>query len=61
MPATRDSNERQQVAIWPWILMPLVVLLVAFALDRFKDAAQNAAQSQVHSAGTVTTSGTTEP
>ena len=61
MPATHDTNERQPAAIWPWILMPLVVLLVAFTLDRFKDAAQNAAQSQVHSAATVTTSGTTEP
>lgn len=61
MPATHDTNERQQAAIWPWILMPLVVLLVAYSLDRFKDAAQNAAQSQVHSAPTAATGGTTEP
>ena len=61
MPVTHDSNERQQAAIWPWVLMPVVVLLVAYSLDRFKDAAtQNAAQSQVHAAPTATTSGTAE-
>jgi hypothetical protein len=61
MPAIHDTNERQQAAIWPWILMPLVVLLLAYGLDRFKDAAQNAAQSQVPSAPTAATGGTTDP
>ena len=61
MPATHDTNERQHAAIWPWILMPLVVLLVAYSLDRFKDAAQNAAQPQVHSAPTAAIGGTTDP
>jgi hypothetical protein len=58
MPVTHDTNERQQAAIWPWILMPLVVLLVAFTLYRFKDAAERAAQAQPHAAAT---SETTEP
>jgi len=58
MPVTHDTNERQQAAIWPWILMPLVVLLVAFTLYRFKDAAErSAAQAQPHAA----TSEATEP
>jgi hypothetical protein len=42
--------------------MPLVVLLVAFALDRVKDAAVDAAaQAQTPSAATATASGTTDP
>ena len=58
MPVTHDTNERQQ-AIWPWLLMPVVVLLVAFTLYRFKDAAERAAaQSQPHAAAT---SEATEP
>ena len=66
MPATHDTNEPRQQAIWPWVLMPVVVLLVAFTLERIKDAAQAAggvpdaaAPAQIHS--TTTTSGTTEP
>jgi hypothetical protein len=59
MPATHDTNEPRQQAIWPWVLMPVVVLLVAYTLNHFKDVAQNAAQG--HSPATVTTSGTSEP
>jgi hypothetical protein len=61
MPATHDTNEPRQQAIWPWLLMPIVVLLVAFMLDRFKDSAQDAAaQSQTHSPASSDTSGTNE-
>jgi hypothetical protein len=49
MSTSHDTNERRQ-AIWPWILMPLVVLLVAYTLQRFQDSARtSAAQAQVHS------------
>jgi hypothetical protein len=49
MATSHDTNERRQ-AIWPWILMPLVVLLVAWMLHDMQDAAKNAAaQSQGHS------------
>jgi hypothetical protein len=66
MPATHDTNEPRPQAIWPWLLMPIVVLLVAFMLDRFKDSAQAdgvpgaAAQPQTHSATTSDTSGTSD-
>lgn len=56
MPATHDINERQQ-AIWPWVLMPLVVLLVAFTLYRIRDAAV-AAQAQSHVAPAATSDAT---
>jgi len=59
MAATHDTNEPRRQAIWPWVLMPVVVLLVAYTLNHFKDVAQNAAQA--HSPSTVTTSGTSEP
>lgn len=52
MPATHDINEQRQQAIWPWVLMPMVVLLVAFTLNHFKDEAQSAAQAQPHSGAT---------
>jgi hypothetical protein len=46
-----DTTERRQ-AIWPWILMPLVVLVVFYALQRFQDEAKRSAsgQSQVQTA-----------
>ena len=51
MPTSHDTNERRQ-AIWPWLLMPIVVLLVAYTLQRFQDSAKtSAAQAQVHSSG----------
>lgn len=59
MPATHDTYEPRQQAIWPWVLMPAVVLLVAFTLYHFKEVAQNAAQA--HSPASVSTSGTSEP
>ena len=53
MPVSHDINEQRQQAIWPWVLMPVVVLLVAFTLNHFKDEAQSAAaQAQSHSAAT---------
>ena len=47
MSTMHDTNERRQ-AIWPWILMPLVVLLVFYTLQRFQDEAKRstAVQSQ---------------
>ena len=39
---SHDTHERRQ-AIWPWILMPLIVLLVFYTLQRFQDSAKNAA------------------
>jgi hypothetical protein len=49
MSTSHDTNERRQ-AIWPWILMPIVVLLVAYMLHGFEDSAKSAAaQSQTHS------------
>jgi len=54
MTASHDINEPRQQAIWPWVLMPVVVLLVAFALNHLKDEAQSAAaQAPSHSAATA--------
>ena len=59
MTAARDTHEPRQQAIWPWVLMPLVVLLVALALNHFKDVAQSAA-AQSHSPATATAGGTSD-
>jgi hypothetical protein len=49
MSTSHDTNERRQ-AIWPWILMPIVVLLVAYTLHDFHDTAKTSAtQIQSHS------------
>jgi hypothetical protein len=58
MSTTHDISERRQ-AIWPWIAMPLVVLVVFYTLQRFQDEARRsaAAQSQVQ----VATGATAEP
>jgi len=54
MSTSRDTNERR-AAIWPWVLMPLVVLLVAYTLHDFqKSATTGAAQSQVRDGGEST-------
>lgn len=47
MSTTHDTNERRQ-AIWPWLLMPLVVLLVFYTLQSFRKEATRgeAPQSQ---------------
>ena len=47
MPTPRDTGERRQ-AIWPWVLMPLVVLLVAYTLNRFHETAKSSAQARAH-------------
>jgi hypothetical protein len=47
MSTTHDTNERRQ-AIWPWLLMPLVVLLVFYTLQRFQDEAKRSAAAQTH-------------
>jgi hypothetical protein len=50
MTTMHETNERRQ-AIWPWIAMPVVVLLVFYTLQRFQhEALQSAAQSQVQTA-----------
>lgn len=45
MSTTHDTSERRQ-AIWPWILMPLVVLLVAYTLQSFRNDATRSAAAQ---------------
>jgi hypothetical protein len=54
MSTSHDTNERRQ-AIWPWLLMPIVVLLVAYTLHDFqKHSAKSAdAQAQLHSSATA--------
>jgi hypothetical protein len=47
MPSPQDTNERRQ-AIWPWLLMPLVVLLVAYTLHNFQAEARSDAQGRTH-------------
>ena len=55
MSTSHDTNERRQ-AIWPWILMPIVVLLVAYMLHGFEDSAKSAAAQspQAHSSAGTT-------
>ena len=55
MSTSDDANERRQ-AIWPWVLMPIVVLLVFWTLQSFQDAAKSAAAqaSQSHTDSTET-------
>jgi len=50
MSTSRDTNERRQ-AIWPWVLMPLVVLLVAYTLHDFQKHSATTAAAQSHSSG----------
>jgi hypothetical protein len=45
MSITHDTNERRQ-AIWPWLLMPLVVLLVFYTLQSFRNEATRGAAPQ---------------
>ena len=45
MSTMQDTNERRQ-AIWPWITMPLVVLLVFYTLQRFQHEALRSAAAQ---------------
>jgi hypothetical protein len=56
MSTTHDTNERRQ-AIWPWILMPLVVLLVAYTLQSFRNDATRSTAGQTQ----TQTSDTAEP
>ena len=51
MPTSYDTNERRQ-AIWPWVLMPLVVLLVAYTLHDFHKTAESTAQARTHAPAT---------
>jgi hypothetical protein len=50
MSISHDSNERRP-AIWPWLLMPIVVLIVFYTLQRLQDSAKNAA-AQAHTSDT---------
>ena len=56
MSTSHETNERRQ-AIWPWLLMPMVVLIVFYMLERFQDAAKSAAAqgAQVHASTSDTT------
>ncbi len=56
MSTTHDTNERRQ-AIWPWLLMPLVVLLVFYTLQSFRNQATRGAAPQSQ----AQTGDTTEP
>lgn len=49
MSTSHETSERRQ-AIWPWLLMPMVVLIVFYVLERFQDAAKSAGPqgAQVH-------------
>ena len=61
MPTSDDANERRQ-AIWPWLLMPVIVLIVFWSLERFQDSAKHAAVQAAPSHATATdTSDTAEP
>jgi hypothetical protein len=55
MPTSQDTPERRQ-AVWPWVLMPIVVLIVFYALHSFEDAAKSAAaqQAQMHGSDDTT-------
>ena len=44
MSSSHDTGERRQ-AIWPWVLMPLVVLLVAYTLHDFHKTAESRPQT----------------
>jgi hypothetical protein len=53
MSTSHETNERRQ-AIWPWLLMPMVVLIVFYMLERFQDAAKSAQGAQVHAPASAT-------
>jgi len=40
MPASHDANERRP-AIWPWVLMPLVVLILFVILYHLRQLPAN--------------------
>ncbi len=61
MSTSDDANERRQ-AIWPWLLMPIVVLVVFWTLQRFQDSAKSAAAQATQSHASATDdSDTAEP
>jgi hypothetical protein len=55
--STSDNADERRQAIWPWVLMPIVVLLVFWTLQRFQDSAKSAAAqaSQSHATDTPDT------
>ena len=52
--AAHDTNERRP-AIWPWLLMPMVVLIVFYTLKQFEDEARTAAAAQSQTRVSTTT------
>lgn len=61
MSTSQDINERRQ-AIWPWVLMPVIVLIVFCTLQRFQDSAKKApAQATQFDSPTDDSSDTTQP
>lgn len=47
MSTSHDTSDRRP-AIWPWLLMPLIVLLVAYTLHNFQAEAKSDAQARAH-------------
>jgi hypothetical protein len=60
MSTSQDTNERRQ-AIWPWLLMPVVVLIVFCTLQRFQESAKKAAAQAPTEAAATTSSDSAEP
>ena len=52
MPSPHDTNERRQ-AIWPWLLMPLRVLLVAYTLHNFQRTAKSGGSARAQAEETT--------
>jgi hypothetical protein len=52
MPSPHDTKERRQ-AMWPWLLMPLIVLLVAWTLHDFQQTAKSDSQARTHETTTA--------
>jgi len=54
MPTSHDANERRP-AIWPWVLMPLVVLILFVILYNVRQLPANrAAGADVHTTSSDT-------
>ena len=51
MAAERPSARERRPAIWPWLVMPVVVLLVFYALFRIRHPGTPLAELWSHSTG----------
>jgi hypothetical protein len=59
MSTSHDANERRP-AVWPWLLMPLVVLMVFFTLQRFRQVSEAASVGTEARTSASDTTGTVE-